>query len=286
MAIKNSISSNGTHAWLRCFEQRHRICIGQTNRSVAQTPIELIQELSFANETRAFWTTEDTNKKVSMTWGDFGLFGPSGPMPESVTEHLLHNRRGKVFTSFINLITQRIAHLYYRAWSMQRPECEVKDIANLDQFTTLLKNLCGDGNSIAPHFQWIRPCASVLPLHIEKEFNVRADMQSTEIEWRQNSDKAHLGFGRLGWLSLGQAIPCYSKSFTFARIVLRPLDSGTYLCLSDQSSKFYRRLKVLIMEYLPCDARCRFTLIPPVDLPPAQLGGARLSQVQLSNYDA
>lgn len=282
MAIRYSIPISGTHAWLRCFEQRHHICIGQTNHSIAKTPIELIQELNFSNETRAFWTVKNAENKISLAWGDFGLFGPSGPLPESVTEQLLHARHGQVFASFINLITQRIAHLYYRAWSMQRPECEIKDLGQSDQFTALLTNLCGNAHSVAPHFQWVKPSASVLPLHIEKEFNLRADMQSIPIEWMQNSAKAYLGFSQLGRHNLGQTIPCYARAFSLTHLVLRPLDLRTYLCLSDRSSKLYRRLKDLIAEYLPIDSRCGFALIPLIDLPKAQLGNARLSQVQLS----
>ena len=282
MAIRNSIPNGGTHAWLRCFEQRHRICIGKTNHPADQIPIELIQKLNFSNETRAFWTAENAENISSLVWGDFGLFGPSGPLPESVTEQLLHARHGHIFTSFINLITQRIAHLYYRAWSMQRPECEVKDIRRSDQFTTLLANLCGDAHSMAPHFQWIKPSTSVLPLHIEKEFNVRADVQPTLIKWRQSSAKANLGFCKLGMHSLGRFVPYYARAFSFTYLVLRPIDLKTYLCLSDRSSKLYARLKDLIVEYLPIDARCEFALIPPMNLPIAQLGNARISQAQLS----
>lgn len=283
MAVRNTIPSNGINAWIRNFERQQDLCIGQVDPFAETTLLEFAQELTFSNEMRALIERKDGADLVMLTSNDFCLFGPAGPLPEPLTEKLQQNQNGFIFVSFINKIIQRISKLYYRSWSMFRPECESSAIYSSDKFTTLVTSFNGGECSLNPHFQWIKPSPSILPLHIEREFSVKACMRSTAIEWLESDTAAYLGSTYLGVSNLGKLVPCYAKAFTRSYLKIAPSNFYTFQSLVSKHSEGRGRLMDLISRYLPSDAVCRLELIRPVDLPVTHLGRSRLSLSQLNS---
>lgn len=284
MEMTLAIANTGTHAWLRCFERRLGICIGhQHHFDKGGVLLELNQKLNFSNEPRAFIEYESLSKTYKLTWNDFGLFGPSGPMPELLSEQLMHQRQGYVFTLFINRITQRIAQLYYRAWAMQRPECEVVAQQGKDQFSNLMANICSDPSSMAPHFHWQRLAPTVLPLHVKKVFGVDAQFSTSNLNWHQSEYRLRLGEGKISKNHLGACVPCYSRAFVKAKLIIKASNFKLYGLFADKQSNHFRKLCAVIHEYLPQGARCELKILESDDLPSLKLSHSRLSKSKLKN---
>lgn len=75
----------------------------------------------------------------------FGLLGPSGPMPLTLTEQARHESRHEndpTMESFLNIFHHRLATLFYRAWCSSRGAVQ-RDRPTEDRYAALMSALSG-----------------------------------------------------------------------------------------------------------------------------------------------
>lgn len=80
----------------------------------------------------------------------FGLFGPNGPLPLHLTEHAhaqALNERNPAFSRFADMLTHRVATLFYRAWAEAEPTVSHDRRMNAedDRFSRQIGALAGYG---------------------------------------------------------------------------------------------------------------------------------------------
>jgi len=76
-----------------------------------------------------------------------GLFGPQGPLPLHLTEHVhdrMTNGRDRTFAAFTDLFHHRVLELFYRAWANVRPTVHF-DRPDKDAFVHYIGALIGIG---------------------------------------------------------------------------------------------------------------------------------------------
>jgi type VI secretion system protein ImpH len=102
-----------------CFKDQPRI--GYSS-SPAQDPIRFAQSpaLDFAPATLEAFKRKDPSRPPVIYSRHFGLFGPNGPLPLSLTEYardrILHEGDA-TFTAFCNIFHHRLASFFFRAWA-------------------------------------------------------------------------------------------------------------------------------------------------------------------------
>jgi type VI secretion system protein ImpH len=75
----------------------------------------------------------------------FGLFGPNGPLPLHLTEHVLDRQRDfgdRTLRCFLDMFHHRLLSLFYAAWASAQPTVQF-DRPRSDQFATYLGALVG-----------------------------------------------------------------------------------------------------------------------------------------------
>ena len=102
-----------------CFENQPRI--GYSS-SPAQDPVRFAQSpaLDFAPSTLEAFKRKDPARPPVIYSRHFGLFGPNGPLPLSLTEYardrILHEG-DPTFTAFCNIFHHRLLSFFFRAWA-------------------------------------------------------------------------------------------------------------------------------------------------------------------------
>ncbi len=102
---------------LRCIQIEHGSRIGMV-RDLEGQPLQLVASLdsSFAANEIVEWTPAEPRPKLSVSF--FGLFGPSGALPEHYTQTIVDRVREKDYTlrEFLDIFNHRLLSLFYRAW--------------------------------------------------------------------------------------------------------------------------------------------------------------------------
>ncbi len=101
--------------------------------------------LAFATSSVAGIVEDGPRPKVLMHM--FGLLGPNGPLPLHITEYIddrARNHRDTTLQSFNDLLTNRLAALFYRAWAVNQPAVS-HDRPESDRFSFYLLCLLGLG---------------------------------------------------------------------------------------------------------------------------------------------
>jgi type VI secretion system protein ImpH len=102
---------------LRCIQIEHRTRIGMV-RELDKQPLQLIASLdsSFAANEIVEWIPAEPRSKLSVSF--FGLFGPSGALPEHYTQTIIERVRDKDYTlrEFLDIFNHRLLSLFYRSW--------------------------------------------------------------------------------------------------------------------------------------------------------------------------
>tara|TARA_R110002049_G_scaffold4601_2_gene31742 strand:+ start:29275 stop:30330 length:1056 start_codon:yes stop_codon:yes gene_type:complete len=115
-------------------------------QQVDQDPLRIRQtvELDFAAATvDRIDSAHDGRANLSQRF--FGLLGPGGPLPLSMTEQVRHESRHNgdaTMESFLNIFHHRMATLFYRAWSSSRGAVQ-RDRPDEDRFSAFLSALSG-----------------------------------------------------------------------------------------------------------------------------------------------
>jgi len=103
--------------FLRCIQIEHRSRIGMV-KELDQQPVQLIASLdsSFAANEIVEWIQAQPRPKLSVSF--FGLFGPSGALPEHYTQTIIERVREKDYTlrEFLDIFNHRLLSLFYRVW--------------------------------------------------------------------------------------------------------------------------------------------------------------------------
>lgn len=132
------------------------------SRRAQQDPVRLGQQPStaFAPATLSDVDTGQTVNKIRIL--SFGLFGPNGPLPLSMTEYAMEraNHHGdETLSAFADIFHHRLIQLFYRAWSSAQSTVSL-DRDN-DDFTRFVASLVHHGlpslrhrDSVQDHARW------------------------------------------------------------------------------------------------------------------------------------
>ena len=100
------------------------------SESLAQDPLRFAQSpsLIFAPSTLEAVRQRAPDQPVRIFAYHFGLFGPNGPLPLSLTEYALERLRhhgDRTFAEFANVLQHRLASFFFRAWADSRKEVDL-----------------------------------------------------------------------------------------------------------------------------------------------------------------
>ncbi len=119
--------------------------LGYSKRPQEDT-LRLGQECSlrFAPSTLSQWKQQE-NGKAKLTQYFFGLFGPNGPLPLHLTEHVRHRLRhlhDPTMVEFFDIFHHRLISLFYRAWADVQPTVQL-DRKDQDRFGFYIDSMFG-----------------------------------------------------------------------------------------------------------------------------------------------
>jgi predicted component of type VI protein secretion system len=209
MSTQVTLMSNmSSHAWLSQWEKTHKRYIGP--RAYPLPPpskafhVQIRQAIGFGTDPCARFESK-TNQADCLTWLDFGLFAPLGPLPMQLTEEMLLLSRSELLSKFVNAITQRMFHFYYQSWSALRPEHEFDVSTN--SFSALTKLLSGyDSQPPWVHLAWLKPTVAQLPIIVERYLGLTLKVIRQGVRRVRNDMAYRLGASRLGEQLLGQQL--------------------------------------------------------------------------------
>ncbi len=266
------IANHATHAWLRNFEHEKGIQIGERLNS---WPIHLRQQIGFGCEPRALVLNRSQSEIPELIWNDFGLFGPAGPLPELFTERILHSSDGKYLLQFIDGLIQRLAHLHYRAWASNRPECDTQN--RINGFKSFLKDLSGPSVEQLPHLAWSKPQPNMLPLLVQKRLKVDLNITQVPVQQVKNETPFVLGRHRLGQELIGQNLLVYHCASRKIKISIQPRDAQDFENWRDPQSLLRHKLHALIQTCIP-HKQSEIHIEPVKPLQTARLGHMKLGR--------
>jgi len=127
---------------------RHgKLRLGESSRSKDDV-IRLTQNpsLAFAPTTISRYVPGDQDRPPKISVNFFGLFGPNGPMPTHITEHVNDRVRARdtSFLAFADIFHHRMLSLFYRAWANAQPVTEY-DRVDDDRFKKYIGAFIGRG---------------------------------------------------------------------------------------------------------------------------------------------
>lgn len=123
--------------------------IGRSNQPKSD-PVRFCQNVSlaFAPTSLASYEAATEQDPAKMSVNFFGLLGPSGPMPLTMTEYVfdrLHNYKDPTLASFLDIFHHRMISLFYRAWACnQQTVCH--DRKDEDRFAAYIGSMLGIGD--------------------------------------------------------------------------------------------------------------------------------------------
>lgn len=149
-AIEDEPWNFGLFEALRLIECAHpdRPRLGESRRPV-DDPVRLAQEpsLDFAPAALAALRFGAQGAPGRLAQNVFGLLGPNGPLPLSLTEYAwerLNRHRDPTLNRFLDVFHHRMLSLFYRAWADAEPTVNF-DRPDADTFGTYVASLFGLG---------------------------------------------------------------------------------------------------------------------------------------------
>lgn len=113
----------------------------------ADEPVRIGQEPSLAFAPAPVASFDRSGAPPRLVQRIFGLLGPNGPLPTHLTEHARDRALHKgdwTFLGFLDLLTHRLALLFYRAWAQAQPTVSL-DRPDEDRFGDYIGALIGTG---------------------------------------------------------------------------------------------------------------------------------------------
>jgi type VI secretion system protein ImpH len=225
-----------------------------TSLKAADDPVRLAQDadLEFAPSTLASLASGGDGRPVRLAVHFLGLFGPNGPLPLHLTEHVRARTRhhnDRTFARFADIFHHRMLSLFYRAWASAQPTVS-HDRPASDRFAAYIGSLCGVGapslqhrdampDAAKLHYVGLLACqtrhADGLRAMIEDFFQIATEIQEFVGEWMDIavSDQTRLGIS-LSTAALGRSTVVGERVWGCQhkfRIVLGPLGFGRYRAL-------------------------------------------------------
>lgn len=123
--------------------------MGRPEGRATAEPVRLGQKpaLEFAPATLAEVEEGTDGRPPRLLVYGFGLFGPNGPMPRHLTEHLIERRvvhKDQTVARFADIFHHRLLTLFYRAWADAEPTVS-HDRPDDDPFAGYVASLIGLG---------------------------------------------------------------------------------------------------------------------------------------------
>ena len=270
------IDNQSTHAWLRSFEYREKIVIGEQPKF---WPIHLRQQVGFNSEPRAKLADRQENQVPELIWNDFGLFSPTGPLPEIFMERVLHSTNGKYLLQFIDGLIQRLSHLHYRAWAANRPECDSNQRTN--GFTSFIQALSDANVSEYPHLVWLKPLPQMLPSIAKNKLKLELHLEQIPVQKITNETPIKLGCGRLGHEILGTHLHMYTIPLRRFKVSVNPSTEKMFKELRDQDSLTRKKLNALIKVCITAPQKAEVYIQPVEVITKSRMGNIQLGRSQL-----
>lgn len=274
------IANHGTNAWLRNFEQLKGIRIGERMKS---WPIHLRQHIGFGCEPRALVLHGEKTEVPEMIWNDFGLFGPTGPLPELFTERILHSAEGLSLLQFVDGLIQRLAHLHYRAWASNRPECD--NAGRVKGFHCFLNDLSGQAATRYPHLAWLKPDPSLLPLMVRKAMHIEITLEQLPVRHVVNEHAFKLGQHRLGQFVMGKQMCIYGVASRLFKITIKPESPHEFEAWRDPIGLLRQQLARMLQICMPT-MQADIHVIPVITRKGSQLGRSKLGRACLTSSNS
>jgi type VI secretion system protein ImpH len=233
-------------------EHRDRPRLGEAV-DPAQEPVRLRQVPSLAFPGSMLVSEEPSDERTGRKLGVsfFGLFGPNGPMPLHVSDHVyqrLHRHRDPTFARFADIFHHRLLLFFYRAWANAQPTV-CRDRPERDGFARAIGALVGLLGKSAPadrvdlcmlstagHFVGHSRHPEGLEKVLSELFQMPARIEEFVAEWLPIPDEhcwrlsgGALGSGALGQLGTSTRVgtEVLERQFKF-RIVLGPMDERVH----------------------------------------------------------
>lgn len=276
------LPGTGSHAWLRHIELHTGRPIGHGLGYPLPPPAQAIgvrleQHLGFDCEPRVRWEEGYGSQIPRLYWHDYGLFAPSGPLPEHITETLLHAPKHEAMLRFVGDLTQRLAQLHYRAWAQRRPECDHSGASDsLRVFAGLLSSPNVDA---LPHLAWHKPGIGQLAQLAMRELGIRLQVACSPLRRVANDQACRLGLSALGSASpIGVSIAIFGIGRVL--IAVEAPDIRRYRNLRDSRGTERVQLNRLIALCIPAGSDIDIRIQAPVQAPLARLGTGRLGSIR------
>lgn len=271
------IDNQSTHAWLRSFELKENVRLGE---QLKHWPVLLRQHIGFGSEPRATLKLHEGQEAPELIWNDYGLFGPTGPLPEVFMEKVLHSPNGGALIQFIDGLTQRLSHLHFRAWAASRPECDTHDRKN--GFRSFIQSISGLSELSHPHFAWIKPLPQMLPGIAKNKLKLELILEQSPVQRIPNEMPCRLGSGRLGREILGSNLHIYTLPLRKFKVSVSPDSEQMFKELRDTDSAIRKKLNELIKVCISAPQKAEVHIQPVGHSVASKLGHIQLGRSLLS----
>lgn len=166
----------------------------------SEDPVSFGQSTSMAFATSSVEEISGDGPRPRVRLRNFGLLGTNGPLPHHLTEYIDHrvrDRRDTTLRSFCDLLTNRLAALFYRAWAVNQPAVS-HDRPVDDRYEFYLRCLLGLGTDglrgrdavpdtaklyMAPRLRHLPPSAESLERVIGDWFGMPCHVEQMVGEW-------------------------------------------------------------------------------------------------------
>ena len=270
--------------------------IGEAKRP-RDEPVRFAQEVALAFATSAIAGFDPTTRKAlpRLRQNVFGLFGPNGPMPLHLSEHVRDRERNysdPTLARFADVFHHRLISLFYRGWRSSQPVVSL-DRPGADRFGDYIGSLMGIGQKTlherdsVPDFAKLAH-AGALGRHVKSAEGLRVVlanffavdvsieqwsehwMRIPESQWTRIGVKT--GFAVLGQEAvIGERVWDRQSKFT---IVIGPLTYAQYQRFLP-SGKSYAKLRDFVRLYIGHELAWQVRLILKKDeVPYAWLGNS------------
>ncbi len=296
-ALQQAPQQFGLFAALRMLERaRPDLPRLGTSLRLRDDPVRLGQEpsLAFATGTLARVRLQGEAGVPAIDNLAFGMFGPNGALPLTLTEYARDRERNADdagFVRFVNMLQHRMTTLFYRAWA-ESDACASLDRQTGDLFTLKVEALAGlafaplrDADQV-PHHAKLAELgllnrqsrdADGLVKILRRHFRVPVDIEQFACRWVRidSAEQTRLGGRGLqaelgGSAILGQAIFDGQSNF---RVVLGPLSLKRYADFLPTGSAF-PVLADWVKLYCGLEFSCEARLVlEAAEVPAARLGG-------------
>ena len=282
MSTQVTLMSNmSSHAWLSQWEKIHKRYIGPRGYPLPPPSqafqVRIRQAIGFGTDPCARFESK-TNQADCLTWLDFGLFSPLGPLPMQITEEMLLLSRSELLSEFVNGITQRLFHFYYQSWSALRPEHELDVSTN--SFSGLTRQL--SGHACQPpwvHLAWLKPTLAQLPIMVKRHLGLTLKVVRQGVRRVRNDMAYRLGISRLGEHLLGQHMSAWGHGKV--QLIAYPQTIQTFTSLRQLRSDDRIQLMRLVHICVHPHTSVSIQVVAPQQLGGCSLGTSKLGVSQL-----